>query len=288
MINLNFKNSVIVYANYYQFSPGQTILNPAVLSRMFLWCKTGKGEITINKKRFIVSVDDYYFLPWKHSISYKADPQDPFLAAGIHIIPDHLRSKKIEYQVAHTLDHPLANVSWRKDVIINGLTGVLCGTLQQQPYLRHLAEYVVGLFKQRNPEEWQARNLAQCLLAEISGSRQQADAGNTLFPLLLQQMLQYIENNPNKPLSLIDLVRFSGLSSATVGRMFKQYVKLTPVQWITKTKMNLAKQLLSSSRLNVGEVGVRVGTEDPYYFSKLFKKSCGMTPLGYRKKSLFL
>jgi YesN/AraC family two-component response regulator len=282
------KNAAIVLANNYQFSAAQVVTNPLVLSRMLLWCKAGKGDVSINKKKYSMSTGDYLVLPWKHSITYRADEKEPFLVAGIHIIPDHARNRKIEYQVAHIADHPLANASWRRDSVISGLTETVQGSLSQHPGLGHLGEFVVDLYRNYKLEEWQARDLAKILMTEIVRACQSTGTVGVAVPITLRQMMQYVENNPDKPLSLADLVQFAGISSATIGRMFKQHTGLTPVHWIIKTKMDAAQKLLASSRQNVGEVGAWVGIDDPYYFSKLFKKTCGLTPLEYRRRySLF-
>jgi len=48
-------------------------------------------------------------------------------------------------------------------------------------------------------------------------------------------------------------------------------------------KMEKARQLLLSGNLTAAEIGQAVGIDDPYYFSKLFKKRVGHGPRDYRK-----
>ncbi|MNH42191.1 Arabinose operon regulatory protein [compost metagenome] len=47
-------------------------------------------------------------------------------------------------------------------------------------------------------------------------------------------------------------------------------------------RINHAKELLDATHLSIGEVGYQVGLEDPYYFSKVFKKYVGMSPSEYK------
>ncbi|MBL8025864.1 MAG: AraC family transcriptional regulator [Fibrobacteres bacterium] len=48
-------------------------------------------------------------------------------------------------------------------------------------------------------------------------------------------------------------------------------------------KIEVAKRLLMSQRISIEEIGIKVGVDDPYYFSKLFKKRTGLTPKNFRK-----
>ena len=111
---------------------------------------------------------------------------------------------------------------------------------------------------------------------------------STSLPPTLQAMTQYVENHLAERLSLQDLVYFSSLSPSGIGRLFKRHAGCTPVEWITRAKINRAKHLLSTSRLQVSEVGRRLGIYDPYYFSKLFKKTAGISPLQFRKQTSLL
>jgi AraC family transcriptional regulator, transcriptional activator of pobA len=58
----------------------------------------------------------------------------------------------------------------------------------------------------------------------------------------------------------------------------------SPARWIEESIVLEAKVLLFQSGGAVGEVAVAVGIEDPSYFSRLFKKHTGLTPLAFRKQ----
>jgi YesN/AraC family two-component response regulator len=48
-------------------------------------------------------------------------------------------------------------------------------------------------------------------------------------------------------------------------------------------RIRYACRLLDTTTLTVREVGYRVGYEDPYYFSRMFRKLMGLSPRQYRK-----
>lgn len=69
-----------------------------------------------------------------------------------------------------------------------------------------------------------------------------------------------------------------GLSSSTLYRKVKELTDLSPNEFIRTIRLKKAVQLLKSKRNNVSEVSDIVGFNDPYYFSRCFKKQFGFPP----------
>ena len=281
-------DAAVVFTGYYQFAAHEKIVQPRVQSRMFLWCKIGKGTLHINGQSIPMAANDFCFLPWNRSQVYQADGRDPFMTGGIHLIPFHRRRQKLDFAVAHSTEDPLFNRKGRRDLSLGILEGIKRGSLNEATTLHLLAEYIVQRFREREPEEWEARALAQLLLAQMSAFFQDGSHGDIEMPLQLRRMIEFIQHHRGGKIDLADLARVSGLSASAVGRMFKRHLKLSPVKFIIREKINHAKNLLVTSREQVGEIGRRVGIDDPYYFSKLFRKTTGYTPLTHRRKASFL
>lgn len=68
-----------------------------------------------------------------------------------------------------------------------------------------------------------------------------------------------------------------------LNKMVRTATGRSPTKWIDEHLILEAKVLLCQTSLSVGEVSTAVGIEDPSYFSRLFKKYEGITPLDYRK-----
>jgi AraC-like DNA-binding protein len=60
----------------------------------------------------------------------------------------------------------------------------------------------------------------------------------------------------------------------------------TPAQYIMSIRLSNAQSLLESTAYNVTEISKIVGYDNPLYFSRIFKKEKGISPLQYRKKKL--
>jgi YesN/AraC family two-component response regulator len=68
-----------------------------------------------------------------------------------------------------------------------------------------------------------------------------------------------------------------------LNRVFQKMTGYTIVNYLNTLRVNKAKKLFETSPLKISEVGYLVGIDDPYYFSKLFRKHTGMTPSQYIK-----
>lgn len=285
---MKYPQAAVVHANYASFKPGETLHHPCVESRMLLWNKSGKGRITINGTALEFLPDQLIFLPWKHSLTYEADSQEPFILGGIHIIPHYAGDTDFDFQVAFDTESPLANDPRRKDLKLPGLADWVLIALNEHTAFSHLLDYAVQLFLIGAPREWKSRELACMILSELEDVHQSIGAIYRDMPLELLKLKKHIVANINQPLHFKDLVAQSPLSRSTVERLFKKHCSHTPIQWINSLRIQKARELLQTSSIPVGDIGSRVGIEDAYYFSKLFKKHTGTSPSEFRKKSSWL
>lgn len=295
---MNIKNkkipapdAIILHANYAVFPAGGTVHFDNVQSRMFLWCKSGKGVVTVNDKPFSFSAGSFLFTPWNHKIHYVADKKNPFLLAGIHIIPKLEDRGNPVYSIYHNAESSQPEYSKRHNVDIPELPTVFSGTLFLAPALEKLAEYIVAWFEQynrHNREEFMARNLAVTLLYELIKTKEKQLGFSGSIPHGLKQILSFIENNVENDIKMPELARQINGSRSTVFRLFKKHLNCTPGSWIHRRKMERACELLKRTDLRIGEIGERISIGDPYYFSKLFKKFIGLTAKEYRKEYLFI
>lgn len=285
-LHRSYAQAVVVYANYAQFAPAEVIQNGPVGSRMLLWCRAGTGRVVADKQPVDMDAGRLLLLPWGHTIRYEASRDDPFLLAGIHIVPRHDRTRRVQFEVPHTKQHPLSGAAWRHDRRLAGIGEFKVGRLTPGEPLAHLLEYVVGVFVRGTPPEWLARQLAGLVLQELAATERKEPASEE--PPELERLKQFIDFHMRRPLSLRDLAAFSQLSPATIGRLFRNHLHTTPVTWILRAKIERARLLLRTRRLPVSEVAGAVGFADPYYFSKCFKKLTGQSPQVYRKAGRWL
>ena len=274
---------VIVLAKWFQFGTGERIVHLRVLSRMLVWCRTGLGRVRINGDWYSLAPDQWLLLPWAHAVEYEPDARRPFFVGGIHLIPDYRPGAPVAFGVSHRRgDYPDLENDDRRDAAIPGLTNIVRGHFADAPRLGLLATYIVEHCIAVPPREEPMRSLASLLLAELQSASSllpaSADATSRLT-----RMQQYIRRHLVDPLAIGDLARIAECSPATVHRLFLKSLKVSPLQWHAQQRIAAARALLGGSSMAVREVAARVGFEDPYHFSRFFKRHTGTSPRAYRQ-----
>ncbi len=290
MTGRHCKDAIVLYANYAGFAPGQRVHNLKVQSRMLLWCESGLGEVSVNGARRPFASGDFVFLPWNHRIDYKADGQEPFLVAGIHLVPVLRKGSKVDYRIFHNDMGRLPEYLEREDAAFPGLprNEVFAGSFAGHRPLESLAKYIVEWFQAEPREESMARSLAGALLYELARARRSPLSNSSSQPLELKRALFFIEMNLEERLEIGQLAKLASVSRSSLFRLFRRHLGESPAAWILKRKMERAAAMLARSSLRIGELGAKLSIEDPYYFSRAFKKAHGVSPREYRRRHALL
>ena len=93
----------------------------------------------------------------------------------------------------------------------------------------------------------------------------------------------YIEANYTKNITLDDVSMAVNISSYYLSRIFKESTGENFIDYLTKLRIERAKELLSTTQYSMKEICMMSGYSDPNYFSKSFKKNVGVTPTEYRE-----
>ncbi len=97
-----------------------------------------------------------------------------------------------------------------------------------------------------------------------------------------QKSRDYLEANYHALHELSDVARACRMSEEYLCRVFKRYHPCSPYQYLVQLKMAQAASLLLDRTRLVKEVAAKVGIEDPYHFSKVFKRAYGSSPEEFR------
>ena len=100
----------------------------------------------------------------------------------------------------------------------------------------------------------------------------------------VQRVAQYIEAHYGAGVTLDRLAEIAGLSPYYLTRLFARYTGRGVMTFLGDIRHREALSLLRGSELAVSEVGRRVGYDDPYYFSRVFRAREGCAPLHYRQR----
>ena len=96
--------------------------------------------------------------------------------------------------------------------------------------------------------------------------------------------IDYINKNIFKEISIDEICSASHISKYHFCRRFRRTMGMTVMDYILKTRIILAKNMLEKENSSITEVSEHCGFSSLSYFCRVFKESTGSTPLQYRKK----
>ncbi|WP_238649975.1 ABC transporter substrate-binding protein [Paenibacillus piscarius] len=99
---------------------------------------------------------------------------------------------------------------------------------------------------------------------------------------LAEQIGRYIEEFYHLPLSMTAMAELFHYSTHHLVRVFKRKYQCSPMEYVSRTRMQHARSLLAGTDAPIRDVAERVGYTDFYYFSRLFKKVYGETPAQFK------
>ena len=94
----------------------------------------------------------------------------------------------------------------------------------------------------------------------------------------------YINEHLADDLSVQALCSRFRISRSEMYSIFKEYFNSSVADFVKNRRLNRACALLRETELPVNKIAEQCGIPDYNYFSKTFKKYCGMSPREFRKK----
>ena len=100
---------------------------------------------------------------------------------------------------------------------------------------------------------------------------------------VLADALELIRSSYQRDITLSDVAEAIHISPYYLSHIFKEELGFTFLEYLTNVRMEYAKQMLVNTKKSITDIAQSVGYNDAGYFSKVFKKQCGVTPNAYRK-----
>ena len=102
------------------------------------------------------------------------------------------------------------------------------------------------------------------------------------IPYELKAILDYLEENLDKKISVASVAEHFGKSESTVKNLFSTYQDGGIIKYFNSLKINEAKKLIREGNFNMSQIADRLGFDNPQYFSKFFRTGTGMSPSEYK------
>jgi len=120
--------------------------------------------------------------------------------------------------------------------------------------------------------------LNEALLCVVN--RQHSCESHTLF----ERVSTYIHEYYYQSLSIASLAEQYNVNRNRLSYVFRKYAGMGPAEYLLNYRINIAQEMLFTSDASVQQIAQTVGIDDPFYFSRVFKKQLGISPTEYREK----
>lgn len=108
--------------------------------------------------------------------------------------------------------------------------------------------------------------------------------GNIPGNPLAEKARKYVVSHVEDCISLQEVAEHVGVSAGYLSTIFKREYNQSFIDYVNRTKMEYACRLLEEKNLMVMEIAYRLGYENAYYFSKVFRKYMGMSATDYQRR----
>ncbi len=148
-------------------------------------------------------------------------------------------------------------------------------------YLDDAAEH--SMLPQSDQRGFVQSLLEAFMLGTLHELARKPDAMVPELPPLVMEAKKYVRIHLNESsLTVREIAGALGCTPDHLSRLFRQVEGMTLMSWISRERIELAKNLLEKTPRNVAEVGWASGFNEPSYFIRIFKRYAGTTPRNYR------
>lgn len=224
----------------------------------------GSGSMTINGEEYILNKGDLLVLSnYQHHI-FKPIEGKNWKIAFVHIFANEL--------VTEIFKH-LFNLS---NYVIHGVD-------EEMP-LSHINKIIKLMQEDMYLNEFAISSEIYAYLMDVCGfvSQNVSERGGVDSGLV--NVIHYIKNNYNTPITMQDIMEHSTYSKNHLERLFKKHMHMTIQEYISYLRLKKSQELILTTNMYFSEIATAVGLSDYRSLIYLYRKIMGITPTEYKKR----
>lgn len=234
---------------------------------ILIHCIEGKGEVSINDRRFTIEAGDFFVAPLGISHKYEASENNPWTIYWIHF--------------KGTVADSIVQLIEQK---YNGYKGFNHGNTSNENLFNEMYNQ---LERGYSTDHLIYSNM--CLYHYLAGFiyNNTYNANGKNQPKDSTDLaIDFLSNNLKNVLTLKQMAASVNLSPSHFSIIFKNKTGFAPIEYFNHLKVQQACQYLLFTNMRIKEISQELGIEDPYYFARLFSKVMGLAPSEYREKRI--
>lgn len=232
---------------------------------ILIYCISGKGKARIEKQAYNITAGEYILLPAGKPHEYSADDNNPWTIYWVHFTGSN--SENFVTMMMQKMGSPVFSVSFHEKRI--HLFEEIYSSLEKGYGMDNICYASLGL----------QYFLASCCFDSQYNHLAKKEKNDSI-----ERCISYMQKNIGRTLTLNEIADAVSLSPSHITTLFKKKTGFTLIEYFNHLKTQKACQYLLFTDLRVNEIAFRLGIEDPYYFTRMFTKIIGISPVKYRMK----
>ena len=241
-----------------------------------VYVRSGEAEQCVDGNTYRVSHGDLIFL--NYGCSHAFEPIDQFSYTNICFSPETVGDAIITRENAFSL----LSLTAFHEICGDASGGKLSFFGAERTEIENVLDAMLNEYREKKPLwytvlESYLNILITKMLRRVEQGMEKEVIGETW------RLAEYIEENPDADLSLPTLAKQCFYNPSYFSRVFKEKFQMSPVEYVTRKRLEHAIGLLCETELSVDEIGVHLGFSDRSNFYRAFSKYIGGKPSDYRQ-----
>jgi len=231
---------------------------------ILIYCLQGKGHYVLDDRRYEVNSNQFMIIPATDKyMRYWADNGDPWTIYWVHYTGAGIDAFNRALNL-HLTKGPVM-IPFNEKALEIWL--YIYQTLQMGYSIDNLCNASFCLY----------HLIATFLFPQKQIQTDKADTGD-----LIAKAIHNMRDNIDKKISVEQMASSHRLSVSHFSSLFRKATGMPPIDYFIHIKMQKACQVLCTNDGKIRDIATGLGYDDPYYFSRIFKKYIGSSPEQYR------
>ncbi len=233
---------------------------------VLIYCVDGKGFYNLNGKKWTIEAGQYFIIPPNAIHSYGSDLQNPWTIYWIHFGGTLAPQYAADAAIPKSIEAGATSRIRQRHDLFEELYNILDAglTIENLRYSGSLFHHYLGSLR---------------FIQQYRGVRKDAETD------AVQLAIHYMSENLERHVSLKEIATNCRLSESRLSALFRERTGHSILNYFNLLKIRRACELLDNTTLKLNQICFKVGIPDPYYFSRLFTKIMGMSPLRFRQRT---
>ncbi len=232
-------------------------------NHIFMMCVEGRGIVEVDGDLYTIMQNQYIIIPKETAHRYYANNENPWSIYWFHFSGSSANSyidMVMDNQVVGTMTS--MGLAWFVKQF-----GVIYNLLESGYSKNHMMA---------------VSNLLGLLMTGLKVPLMWDDSSYSKKSPV-DECIAYMLEHMSERLTLEQLAERMHMSRSHIIELFKEHTGYTPIDYFIHLKVQKSCRMLDQTDMSINEIALQIGYEDPFYYSRIFKKVMGMSPRDYRK-----